>query len=474
MVYTYAFWYILSKITAPDVIGISSSIISIGVILTVLASVGVPIGSQRFLGRFFQEQKIEDVKMFVVVSIIIVVIGILACSTFILATRAWLLHLYDLELILILIVLTSSSTVSLLFRNIIISSLETKKLLTASIVSSTVKLVLAVILVSAGTNETGVLIGFSVAPVLSAILFAFSIKSFFKEVTKKASLKFYHCFRLLLGSSVVSWIPSLTDSVGTQMGTIILLGIQGSAHAGVYYVAFQITMGMLTVIWAIYSVLFPALSAMDEGRRQFFSRSIKIGLIIILPFSSPLVFNSFEVMELFGSNYVEGSSALQILLLSLFPTTVTVAISFLMYSYGRYKEVLMIGLALSIPRIFLYFIFITWLGSIGTALSYTTGSIVGFILSLFIAKRITLTMFWKDLTLIFLTSMASAFLLSNLRLHFVLYIFLSIICTYMLLLKFMILNRNDVRDCLSLLPPNIANPIINTVNKVGSRLSKNY
>ena len=474
MVYAYAFWYILSKITTPDIIGISSSIISIGLILTALTSVGIPIGSQKFLGRFFQERNLEDAKAMVTVSLIIVMIGILACSGFILATRAWLFNLYDFNLIALLIILTSASTISLLFRNIIIASLETKKLLLASIISSGVKLFLAIILVSIGTRELGILIGFSIAPILSAILFAFYTMSFFKGIKKKPSLKFVQSFRLLLSASVASWIPSLIDSIGAQLGIIVLLAIQGASQAGVYYVAFQITMGISTVIWALYTVVFPALSAMDEGRKEFLSRSIKIGLIIILPLSSALVFESREIMQLFGPNYIEGSFQLQVLLMSLFPTMVTVAISFLMYSYGRYKEVLMIGLAASIPRIFLYFIFITWFGNIGTAYSYIVGSIVGFILSVVLAKRIVFTMYWKVLILIFLIPMIIAFLWSNLTLHFVPNILLSIICSYLLLLKCMIINRSDVQACFASLPPNIANPIIGTVNKLGSVLNKNY
>jgi O-antigen/teichoic acid export membrane protein len=474
MAFTYVFWYFLSKITTPEVIGISSSIIALGTIFTFAASVGIPVGSQRYLGRLFQEQKLEDAKVIVKSSLLIVTIGILACTGLILATKSWLFHLYELNLIVLIIGLTSASVISLLFRNIIISSLETKKLLLVSIISSGIKLVLAIILVLSGTGELGIIIGFTIAPFLSSILFAFSIMSSFKETKNNQSLKFIQSLKMLLNASVVNWIPSLIDTIGAQIGTIILLSIQGAIQAGVYYVAFQITMGILTVTWAIYGVIFPALSAMDEGRRQFLVRTIKIGLIIILPLSSALVFNPEEIMEIFGPNYDEGSFPLQILLISLFPTTVTIAILSIFYAYGKYKEVLIIGFATSIPRVFLYVIFVTWFSSMGAAISYTIGSLVGFIVSVFLAKRIVLKIFWKDLMLIFLIPMITAFLLSNLKLQFVIYFLISISCSYILLLKCKTITRNDVQDCLSLLPPSIANPIINTVNKVGSKLNKSY
>lgn len=474
MVSGYLVWYILSKITTPEVIGISSSVNSLSLILMAVASLGIPIGAQRFLGRFFEEKRSEDVRVTIISSLVLVAFGILGLSSFILISRIWLFQPYNLSLIFLIIFLTSASTINLLFRNIIIASLETKKLLVVSIISAAAKLILVIILVLVEKSEIGVIIGFTVAQLISAVLLVPKFLSFFKTPENKPSLKLIQSFRMLLSSSVISWIPTVIDSTGTQLGVIILLAIQGASQAGYYYLAFQISMGLFIIIWALYSVIFPALSAMNEGRREFLSRAIKISLIIILPLSSALIFSSKEVMQLFGANYIEGSSSLQILLISMFPITITVAIAFLLHANGSYKETLMIGLAASMPRIIMYFIFITWFSGIGAALSYTTGSIAGFITSIILAKRAGLTLFWKDLILIFVIPMTCAFLLMNLKLHFVPYILLSIVCSYLVLLKCGIINRSDVESCFAVLPSDIANPVVTIVNKVGSKLSKNY
>ena len=150
---------------------------------------------------------------------------------------------------------------------------------------------------------------------------------------------------MLLSSSVINWIPTVIDSIGTQLGVIIFWQYREPARQVITILAFQISMGLFIIILALYSVIFPALSAMNEGRRQFLSRTIKISLIIILPLSSALIFSSKEVMQLFGANYTQGSSSLQILLISMFPMTITVAIAFLLHANGNYKEVLMIGLS---------------------------------------------------------------------------------------------------------------------------------
>jgi O-antigen/teichoic acid export membrane protein len=474
MVYGYAFWYILSKITTPDVIGISSSLISLATIFVSIASIGIPVGSQRFLGRMFLEGKFEDVKIFVKTSLIIISVGIIACCSVILIGSDWLFGAYHYNLIAITVSLIISSTLSVLFRYVIIASLETKKLLIISVFSSGVKLFLTIILVFIAADELGVTIGFTVAPILTAILFSFNLRSLIKESRTRASFKFIETFSVLLRASVVTWIPSLIDTIGAQIGTVIVLGIQGSAQAGFYFIAFQITIGISAVIWALESITYPVLSAMNVGRKLFLWRVIKIGLIVVLPLSSSALFYSKDIMQIFGYSYAEGSLPLQLLLLSILPTAISAGIGILMYSYGNYRDVLIIGLATSIPRILLYFIFIPWFSGSGAALSFTLGSIIGFIVSILIGRKLDITIFWKDLTFIFFIPMLFAFPLSNIEIHFVPAILISIILSYLLLLRLEIINRNDVQDSLAVLPSNIASPIIDTVNKIGSKLNKNY
>jgi O-antigen/teichoic acid export membrane protein len=474
MVYGYAFWYIMSKITTPDVIGISSSLISLAAIFVSLASIGIPVGSQRFLGRMFLEGKFEDVKLVIKTSLIIITVGIVASCTVLLIGRDSLFGIYHYNLIAITVILIASSTISVLFRYVIIASLETKKLLIISVFSSGVKLLLTIILVFTVIDELGVTIGFSVAPMLTAILFAFNIRSLIKESQIKCSFKFIESFRVLLRASVVTWIPSLMDTIGAQIGTIVVLGIQGASQAGFYFIAFQITVGVSAVIWALESITYPVLSAMNGGRHMFLWRVIKIGLIIVLPLSSSALFYSKDIMQIFGNNYAEGALPLQLLLLSILPTAISAGISILMFSYGNYREVLIIGLATTIPRILLYFIFIPWYGGAGAALSFTLGSVIGFIVSIIIGRKLGKIIFWKDLGLIFFIPILFGYLLSNINIHFIPSILLSVILSYILLLKLQIVNKNDVSDSFAVLPSNIATPLSGIVNKIGSKLNKNY
>jgi O-antigen/teichoic acid export membrane protein len=295
-----------------------------------------------------------------------------------------------------------------------------------------------------------------------------------KQASIKTMLRFMDSFKALLKASVASWIPLSIDTIGAQLGTIVVLGVQGPSQAGFYFIAFQISMGILSVIWALEGTIYPALSAMNEGRERFVWRTIKVCLIILLPISFAIIFYSKDITQLFGSNYSEGSPALQILLLSVLPTTIMNAVGILTYAYGNYRDVLLIGLATAIPRSLLYLVFVPSLGGVGAALSYTLGATVGFIVSFAISSRMGMAMHWRVTASMTVVPLMFALLLSSLKVNYVIGIILTIMFSYLLLLKLKVIERNDVRDYLAVLPNHIANPAIRIINKIGVTLNPDY
>ena len=249
----YAFWFILSKLTTPEIIGISSSLTSFAAIFASIASFGIPIGVQRLLGNMYFERKFEEIKVLVNASMLILSTGIIICSLLIFVTRDWLYSSVDLGLIIMSIVLVASTDISVLFRYIIIASLKTKKLLAVSIYSSLGKLALAIILVLMGTGALGVMMGYVFTPILTSIFLAFTIITILKKSSNKPTIEFRVYFKKLFSASIASWIPLLIDTIGSQLGTIAVFGIQGADHAGFYFIPFQICTGIFAVIWALES-----------------------------------------------------------------------------------------------------------------------------------------------------------------------------------------------------------------------------
>jgi O-antigen/teichoic acid export membrane protein len=140
MLFGYAYWYILSKVTSPDAIGIAASLISLATIFVSIAGIGIPLRSQRLLGKFFAERRLEDARAVVNTSMFVISSGIVICSILLLIINGWTFSAYDFKLVIVTIVLIAASTFSVQFRYVIIASLETKKLVVMSGISSVVKL----------------------------------------------------------------------------------------------------------------------------------------------------------------------------------------------------------------------------------------------------------------------------------------------------------------------------------------------
>ena len=295
-----------------------------------------------------------------------------------------------------------------------------------------------------------------------------------RQEHKRTLIRFSDSLRTLWKASVASWIPLSVETIGAQLGTIAVLGIQGSAQAGFYFVAFQISMGISAVIWALEGTTYPALSSMEDGRKRFAWRTIKVSLIILLPLSFAIIFYSVDVMQLFGYGYGEGSLPLKILLISVLPNAIMNGIGILTYAYGNYKHVLIIGLASTVPRLLLYLVLIPWFGGTGAALSYTLGTAIGFIASLVISKRIGMLIPWKEIALMTAIPLGLAYLFSTLNLHPLLGITLSIIISYLVYLKLTLIDKKDVQDYLNILPAKIANPLIRMVDSVARKINKMY
>src|SRR6266487_3713500 len=101
MIFGYIFWIILSRIGTIEIIGTFSAIVSLAGIFAVIASFGIPEGIQRFLGKFFHQQKLNDARVFVNSSFILVSAGIILCALLILILRDWMYVVFGFDLSLI-------------------------------------------------------------------------------------------------------------------------------------------------------------------------------------------------------------------------------------------------------------------------------------------------------------------------------------------------------------------------------------
>lgn len=470
MISGYIFLILLARITTTEIIGTFSLLVAVSEIFANIAIIGLPDSIQKFVGKSFLQYRHSDARIFIKISFVFLSIGITASCLVILFFKDWLSGVFGIGYGLIIVVdllITSYATYTVLY-SIVVSSLKTKVLPIIIIISSIAKVTLALTLVLMGYGVLGLTLGYTFfGQILSSILLGIFIFKIFKSSKKvtETTLTHRNASKSLLVGGLVIWIPILITTLGIDLGTLVLYTSYGSYSSGVYFIALAIANALISIVYSIFTISLPALSAMPDGRKRFVWQIIRISAIIALPLSCSIIFYSNDVMHLIGPNYEKGAPALQILLLSVFPIIVMSGVENLVYSYGQYRHTLAINLASSIPRTILYFALVPFFGMTGVAISFTIGSMIGFIVSLLVAHKIRMSIFWKPLALTLFLPFSLAFMLSTLNVNYIIGIVTTLIVTYILLMKLHIIEKADGSFLAELMPNKFSKPLINITNK---------
>ena len=461
----------MARITTTEIIGTFSLLVSISEIFANIAIIGLPDSIQKFVGKSFLQHRQTDAKIFVMMSIIFLSVGITASCLVILFFRDWLSGVFGIsfELLIVVDLLITSYAIYTVLYSIVVSSLKTKVLPIIIIISSIAKVILALTLVLMGYGILGLSLGYTFfGQILSSVLLGIFILKIFKSTKKvtKATLTHKNASKSLLIGGLVIWIPVLITTLGIDLGTLVLYNSYGSYSAGVYFIALAIANALSSAVYSIFTISLPVLSSMQDGRKRFVWQTIRISAIVALPLSCSIIFYSSDIMQLIGYNYEKGALSLQILLLSVFPIIVMSGVENLVYSYGQYRYTLTINLASSVPRTILYFTLVPIFGMTGVAISYTIGSVIGFVVSLLVANKIRMSIFWKPLALTLFLPFSLSFLLSTLNVNYIIGIITTVAVTYLLLMKLHIIEKADGSFFTELMPNKISKQLITITNKI--------
>jgi O-antigen/teichoic acid export membrane protein len=465
MVFGYVLWLILPRLTTSETIGISSTVISVTIIFSAVIDLGVSSGSTRFLGKSFS-RRTGDTKVLVNASLLIICTSILVSNIAILFFKDSIFPTIGFDLIIISILLIDTSVIYNILRSILIASLETKSLPKIIFLSSISKIFLTLILVLIGTGAMGITIGYLSGYASAAVLISVTLVTILSSIKKETTLRLYKACKSILTASIPRWVPIVIGILGTNLGTVLVFGTQGASQAGSYFIAFSIFYAIVAIKDSLFAVAFPVLSAMDDQRKTFVSKLIKMSLVISLPICSIVFLYSDDLMGLFGSQYIESSMALKIMSLSMLTSTFAVGIGNLLYSYGSYWKDLAIGIGMNLSRILFYFILVPLYGNTGAAISLTLGSLVGFAVAVIIAKRIGILIFWQQLALIFIIPTGFAFTLGYFHATPIIGIPVIVVLSLILFSILHVLTKSDVRTSLDLLPDSIGKPLIDILNKL--------
>ncbi len=444
----YTYWFIISKIGGPEIVGFASTTISLATIVLVIAHIGIPTGAQRFLGRAFGRKDMKSFKLYLEVELIIIGFSICLAALILILLRHELNLIIGLpeEFVLIAAAIIITRGLVSALKGVYIALLKTKELAIAEVSGSAFRLPLGAVLVILGFGGLGAASGFLIAyTVTLTIITIILINTIgWLRIPKLRMLKVKG--EEIIRAGAANWPSAILILIGPQLGVIFVFGYKGAIEAGLFYIAQAMMFVIFAIPSSIMAMTFPLLSGMRDGRKRTIWRIIKICLVFSIPIIIVALLYSHIALALLGQEYIAGDTIFAILLISIVPSIIVLGVTNFVFAYGLYREVLSISLARFIPRIIFYIVLIPWFGGVGAAEATFIGSIVALILSCFIANKLKLKINWRDIMLTIIIPVLLSLPIYYFRVHWAIGSLIILSISFLSYAKMKLLVKNDLRE----------------------------
>ena len=240
----YIYWLIISKLTDPHTLGISSTVISLVNIISAIAYVGVSGGIQRAISKNISINNLDNVKRIINSSLLILVLGLTGTFLVVFLMREWIYEWFriDSTLLIMTMILVSTLAFHTFLSSLIIPTLKVRIIAFSSVVAATTKIIATLVLLATDAGVVGILFGFMLYPLISIIIFVTHIRNTLYSSLLKGNLKsqfgyVYETFVTGLGF----WIPPAISTAGTQLGTVSVFLSIGANNAGIFFILFWLS-----------------------------------------------------------------------------------------------------------------------------------------------------------------------------------------------------------------------------------------
>lgn len=185
---------------------------------------------------------------------------------------------------------------------------------------------------------------------------------------------------------------------------------------------------------------------MKDGRKRANWRALRLSLAIMSPALSFILVYPWLPLSLLGKEYITASLILMILAIGGIPNSIVMAINSLIYSYGIYRYVFIIGLFQNLPKIFLYAILVPKYHGEGAALSVTLGSLIGLAASVVIARKISYRIYLREITYILSPPALIGLLCYLVKIPWIIGGVLILAFSIIIYIKLNIITRKDLKE----------------------------
>ncbi len=441
----FTYWLIISGIAGASALGLTSTVVSLGGLISGALSLGIPSGLQRFLGlsigrgdsegfsRYFWSSAAFMFPLYGAVSLTMAVLGM----------EGFGLASFSPSMLILSSALVFLGAFSA-FDSLLISTLRTDLRLIAFITGGVLKLSVGISLVEFGFGWVGAFLGYLAGSAGGICIEAWFALRFLVNF-KRPSLRL---FTEILRAGLVSWIPRIIVLITSLTGVLAVFGFRGAVETGYYYVARAIAGVVVGLAGSMASLLLPVLSGLGSGRERAAGEVLRLSMAVVAPLVFWTTIYSRSILELLGKGYGSASLTLVILVWAALIGVITGAVNSLIYSYGRYRHVLGIGLTVSIPSLILYAYLVPKSGGLGAAESTLIGAVAGLSYAIPLGIRQGFRFSWGKLALTLLLPATIAFPLWLLKLNIIVGA-LIISLAYIAYLRLGVITRRDAYEIAS-------------------------
>ncbi|MGQ9759830.1 MAG: hypothetical protein ACUVQ5_04605 [Candidatus Methanomethylicaceae archaeon] len=380
----YIYWFATARFVDPMTIGTGAAVVGASSLIAGALSLGLSSGATKMIGKSAGMGNSKNVSGYFTTALSISISIYLTASLLILLLPEGIMGFSKFETMFVVLLImigygSWDSILSVLFS----STLRTEVNATASILSSFFRLGIGVLLLYLGFGFLGVMGGYITSSLVAEAVYLYRCKGAIKILRPNSTLA-----KEVLSASLPSYIPSILNVAGTWLGILGVYGLVGGEQTGTYYIAFMIASLVYTLPSALLGLMFPVLSGMEDHRKRTISRAVRITCAVISPISALGIVYPWVPLGLLGEAYIPSKLALQVLLLGTFVAPLSSGFYSLVYAYGRYKLVTLLGMALNVPRVLLYLPLASFWGDVGAAAVYTSGYFSALVAVIILSRRV--------------------------------------------------------------------------------------
>lgn len=386
----YVYWLLASWFVPPSTIGESSAIVGVVSLISGLISLGISSGATRLFGKALAQPDSRRHLSAWFSSSLAATLVLYASAAFATLLVGPLFGVTQLQLpfVISLIILAAFPQVSTPLYN---ATLRTGVIALSSILSASLRLALGLLLLYLGTGFTGVMLAFVIAGVVQHAVLAAALRG-----TIAAAHPSILQAKEVVRQGLPAYIPSLVSTAGSWLGVLGIYAIAGSSDAGTYYIAFTIASVVYSLPLTLLGLMFPVLSGMEDGRKRASARAVRLTSAIIAPLAGVVIAYPYVPLSMMGPSYVASSFALQLLAVGCFAAPIASGFNSLVYAYGKYRFVTILGLATNLPRVALYAPLVALWGDAGAASSYIAGYAFSLVAVLLMSRRVGYSVGWAS------------------------------------------------------------------------------